>query len=440
MYDEIIHLIKKGWLDTSKWTLDWDFHIKPKSNKLVKIENIDWITTDWYWELVKEPTGFSNNRTITFNYDSVARTVTLSGDFQWYYRWKKVDWLTNWWTSQAHPDTFGERFLYYNGSFVWSQTPWDFSDIQIVYVQYDWHKFALRECHWFMQRQSHKEFHETVWTYRISWWDFDDYTLNSQTPADRRPNIATLTIQDEDLLTDLPLLNTKKYTHRYITWASSREYLVQQDDIIRTNGAVAQYNYYDWANRTFANIPNNQYAAVFVVGIPVTSDVWSQEYRYVFVQPQKYWTLDAIQKLTPNDIIFGDLAVPEFVFFGKIIILTIWNNRRLYSVEILTWTRKTQITATGNFLTTVNSDDSLTWTWTASSPLSINKNRISLVTKWTAEPTEYYSDAVYTVLEYTYWTTKYYRTVYENYTTQTDIFYAEPTLVTPIASRVLSLT
>lgn len=62
-----------------------------------------------------------------------------------------------------------------------------------------------------------------------------------------------------------------------------------------------------------------------------------------------------------------------------------------------------------------------------------------LVLQRTDEPTLYDTQPTYTVLEYTYWTTKLYRRVYNDYTTATDSFYADNWLTTLIATRALSL-
>lgn len=62
-----------------------------------------------------------------------------------------------------------------------------------------------------------------------------------------------------------------------------------------------------------------------------------------------------------------------------------------------------------------------------------------LATKRTAEPTLYATEDDYQVFEYTYWTTKYYRRIYNTYSPTTDIFYWEDTLETVIATRALSI-
>lgn len=71
--------------------------------------------------------------------------------------------------------------------------------------------------------------------------------------------------------------------------------------------------------------------------------------------------------------------------------------------------------------------------------VAFRKDWFSLVSQRTAEPTTYDTQPTYEVLEYTYWTTKYYRTVYNTYDPNTDAFYTDPTLTVLVASRALSL-
>ena len=63
----------------------------------------------------------------------------------------------------------------------------------------------------------------------------------------------------------------------------------------------------------------------------------------------------------------------------------------------------------------------------------------SLATTWSASPTLYDTQATYKVYEYTYWSTKYYRRVYNTYSPATDIFYTLPVLTVPVATRALSI-
>lgn len=327
-----------------------------------------------FHEKTNEPTGFTDPENIVVTYNYIDRTITLTGNVEAYYKWQRVEELVSWWTSQPHEDTHWVFFLKYCDTwFNFDTSPRTFDCLQIAFAQSNSYKIWIREVHWFMQRQSHKEFHETIWTYRSAWWEFSWYTLNSNVVANRRPDIAALTVYDEDLKSIIPLLNSKKYTHRYLSGSGARTFDIQQDDIIKQNWTVPRYNRFSWWTWSFADIPTSKYAAIFLVWIPATADSWSQEYRYMFVQPQTYWSLAQIQALTPQSLTHWDtsLLVSEFVFFGKIIIQSIWWSWQIKSVELLTGTRVNQVSVSWNFLSVVNTDSSLTGNWTSWSPLSV---------------------------------------------------------------------
>lgn len=63
----------------------------------------------------------------------------------------------------------------------------------------------------------------------------------------------------------------------------------------------------------------------------------------------------------------------------------------------------------------------------------------TLVTTRSLPPTLYDTQATYKVYEYTYWTTKYYRRVYNTYDPATDTFYTTSALTTAVCSRALSI-
>jgi len=87
----------------------------------------------------------------------------------------------------------------------------------------------------------------------------------------------------------------------------------------------------------------------------------------------------------------------------------------------------------------ISTDSTLSGIGTPSNPLTLKTNRITLATLRTEKPTLYDTQATYTVYEYTYWSTKYYRRIYNTYSPTTDIFYWEDTLETVIATRALSI-
>lgn len=338
-----------------------------------KLDNIPIIT--------KEPTGFTNNENITVTYDSVTRKVTLTGTFEAYYQGYKVDVLTNGWISPAHADVEGTYFLYYNGStFVFNTTPWTFDMLMIAVVQYNSHKIAVREVHGFMQWQSHKNLHDNIGAYRCDGGDFSNYTLASTTPTNRRPQISITSVCDEDLKTNLPALTTNSYTQRYLTGSGSRTFNTLQPEIIANNGTVPYWNQFTGGTWQQTLMGNNEYGAIFVVAVPMTSDAGSQIYRYMFVQPQQVSTsLATIQALTSNNLTHGDTAnlLSEFVFIGKIIIQASVSNWTIVSVEKLFGSRINQVSISGSFLSVVTTDATLSGNGTPTNPLTI-PNKVSV--------------------------------------------------------------
>jgi hypothetical protein len=294
-------------------------------------------------------TGFTNNSAINVSYNSTARTVTLTGTFEAYYHGKVVTELVTSWVSDPHEDANGIYYLRYDGTFIFDVTPPSFSDVLIASIYYDTtSKFGMRECHGTMQDSSHEEAHQTIGCYKSSGGDFTGWTPTSITPAERRPLISETTIKDEDLQTILPALSTEVYTRRYLSGTNTRNFQVDQTDIISVTGSVPNWNQLSgtWVQTPFTN---DQYGAIFVASVPVTSDTGSQKFRYIFVQPQRVsTTLSVIQGLTPSSVVLGDSTtlVAEFCFIAKIIIRYVGggtNNWTITSIEKLEGTKISQI-------------------------------------------------------------------------------------------------
>lgn len=89
--------------------------------------------------------------------------------------------------------------------------------------------------------------------------------------------------------------------------------------------------------------------------------------------------------------------------------------------------------------TQVYTDTTMSGIGTSTTPLTLKTNWTTLATLRTAEPTLYDTQATYKVYEYTYWTTKYYRRVYDIYDPATDTFYSDSALTTAICSRALTI-
>jgi len=328
--------------------------------------------------LTKEPTGFVSPELVVINYDSTNRTITLTGTVDAYWRGVKIDALVSGWVSTAHTATNGTWYLYYNGSsFVWSQTVWTFNMVQIAFVYYSTNdKFALRECHSLMSWQTHKELHETIGTYRNSGGDFSNYVLASTTAANRRSFISACLIDDEDLPTNNPALNTNSYCLRYLTSTGVTTFTTIATDIIALLTNNPYYNQFTGGNWIQTLMPNNSYAAIFVLTIPTTSDSGSQAYRYQFIQPQSTsGSLSTIQALTIDSVILGDAILSEFAFIQKIIVRFTGGNWVISGTTKLTGNRQNAVSLQGSFLSSVNTTTDFSGVGTLTNPLAlVNKD------------------------------------------------------------------
>lgn len=345
-------------------------------------------------DLTKEPTGFTDPANVIINYDPTTQQVTLTGTVVAYYRGVNIaianPTFTSGWVSPAHTNTTGHTyFLYYDGTnFLWADNTFPgFDMVLICYVNYDaTNKFALRECHGFMPWEAHQEFHYTIGTYKSAGGTFPSasYTLNSTTAANRRPNVDQTTINDEDCPSVLPALTSKSYTLYNLTGASVGAYTLASGDIIPLLANNPYYNSFSTPNWGQTLMPSNSVASVWVYAIPVTASAGSQAYRYLFVQPQwvtlaagpsagQIATAVANESLRlPSELNLGTLGTvaPELLCIGRIII-DYTTNWRLQSVSVITGNKFSQIgSPSGNFLSTVVTDTTLSGSGTVASPLS----------------------------------------------------------------------
>ena len=354
--------------------------------------------------LTKEPTGFSVAPTI--DYDPTTQKVTLTGAFVAYYQGVDVSianpTFVNGWVSAAHTNTTAHNyFLSFDGTnFTWTTDAFPgFDKVLIASIYYGaTNKYALRECHGFMSWQDHKELHETIGTYKESGGTIPSasYALSSTTAADRRPNIDQTLIADEDLTTTLPALTSETYTQYNLTGASVGAYTLTAADIVPLLANNPYYNTFSTPNWGQTLMPANSAATVWIYALPVTSSANSQAYRYLFVQPQ--WITQATSSsagaLTtavntealrlPSELNLGTLTVqsPELVCIGKIIIDYTSSNWRLREVTLLTGNKYSQIgSPSGNYLSTVATDTSLTGDGTGASPLKVSISQVVLASQ-----------------------------------------------------------
>jgi hypothetical protein len=334
-----------------------------------------------YSEITLDPTGFTQPGSIDVAYNKTTRKITLTGTVAALWRGNPVAELISGWESAAHNDTGGTWFLYYNGTaFIWSNDVWLFSDLQIAFVEYGAnvnHRFGLKETHgcgepW----TTHMEFHVTLGTYRSAGGDVSGYTINSTTAAERRPLVSSCTINDEDVPSTLPALSTELYTQFYLSGAQTANYAVDAADIVPVLAARPYYNQWNGSAWVQTLMPNNAYAAVWLLAVPASSDADSQKFRYLWIQPQSQsTTLTTIRALQTTDVNLGELndAIPEFVFIQKTIIRYTNSNWVWTETNPLTGTRRMHVASVaGFFLSAVEHDATLTGEGTVGSPLALS--------------------------------------------------------------------
>ena len=338
--------------------------------------------------LVKEPTGFFDPENVIISYNSTTRKMTLTGTTEAYYRGILVPELIPNWESPAHPDAVGVYFLYYNGTaFVWDTIYPDFSILHIAIANYRAvNSFGNRECHGFMPYQSHQNAHINIGTYRSGGGDISNLVLLSTVADERRPIISACKIWDEDNPTTNAELTTKKYSQRYLSNASDITYVLQANDIVPLSGSNPYYNSFNGTNYGQTLMPANSLMTVWLYEVPTTADAASQEIRHAFVQGQSITQAanSSAGALTtayntelaksPLDLNLGVPAIvaAEYVAIHKFIIQFTGGNWTIRGSIKLTGTRASQVgTPSGNYLTSVSTDTTLTGDGTASTPLSV---------------------------------------------------------------------
>jgi hypothetical protein len=334
----------------------------------------------------KEPTGFVEPENVVVNYDSTARTITLSGTVTAYWRGSLISALVDGWVSDPHDDTAGVWFLSYDGSsFSWANTVWTFDKVQIAFVYYSAsHKFGIAETHGLMQWQGHKELHENIGTYKSSGGTITGITLSNTTPANRRPIISQTVIGDEDLDTTNALHNSALYTKFFLSSTGTANFTVETAEIIPLLVNNPYYNQFQTPNWIQTLFPSNSCGTVWLIGVPVTKDTDSQKYRYLFVQPQ--WITQAASGAagalltarntenarTANELNLSALNLTEFVVFARFCVQYTSSNWTIENVTYLTGNKYNQTAnPAGNFLVGINTSGKLlTGTGTPSNPLT----------------------------------------------------------------------
>jgi len=345
--------------------------------------------------LTSEPTGFTDGSNINIDYNRISRTIKLTGPVVAYWDGNLIPALVSGWESSSHTATNGAWYLYYDGTnFIWSQTTWTFNMLQIAAVFYDTNAaldtFGVRETHGLMQWQAHKEFHQTVGTFLSAGGDLNGYVLGSTVATNRRPTVSSTTINDEDLQTTNPDLNNALYTKYYVTGTNATSVFTENTaEFILVNGNIPYYNQFTGGAWQLTPMPNNNYQAIWLVAIPTTSDTNSQKYRYIWVMGQSISpTLSTIQAITPTSLNLGQISnfTNEFVFIDRVIIQLSGGgggNWNIVQIDKLTGTKLTQVASpAGNYLSTVETDATLTGNGTIANPLHVVLTDTNWQTSW----------------------------------------------------------
>ena len=334
----------------------------------------------------KNPTGFSVPKDVIVTYDSGTTKITLTGTVLAYWRGEVVALLISGWESPALTATYGapnagNYYLYYNGtSFVWSTTEWAFDNLLIALVYYKADGtfiFAQRETHGVMPWQSHSVFHDSIGTQKMSGGSLSNYTLDSTTSADRRPDISEALIKDEDLETEiLALLSSAKFTQVYLSGTEASPVVnfdIDNDDIVPLNGAKPQYNAVDGGNWSLLDVPDKKFMAVFLILFPASADAASQKKRFLWIPSQTVGKEKDMQSLDIGSLDLSDFAelAPEYVASAKVIMEYKDADWEIKDVIVLTGSRTLTLQQSGGFLTAVTTDDSMSGNGTPADPLSM---------------------------------------------------------------------
>lgn len=332
-------------------------------------------------------TGFTTIENVIINYDSTARTITLTGSFKAYFRGKEVTTLISGWVSSAHGTGNGNYYLYYDGtSFAWSTSEPSANMLSIAYIYYGaTDKFAIRKCNGFMIPEVRRDLHKNMGMFVNSGGTVSNYTLNSTINTERRPYVALTQVIDEDIVTNIPLHNSQLYTKMYLTSTGTSNFDVETAEIVPVNANQPYYNQYTAGAWQQTLMPSNTYQALWLLAIPTTSSTESQKYRYIWVQGQSVSNgLSTVAGQTTSSINLGTLPniTNDYIFLARVIINyngTTWN---IAQVDYMKGNRFTQtILTSGSGMSGVNVDSSISGTGTVESPLSITSTTVSFTNK-----------------------------------------------------------
>jgi len=294
------------------------------------------MATDW-----QDPTGFVGGSNINVSYNYAQRKITLTGNLDYYWNGVKKT-LTSPWTSSAHTTTVGTWYLYSTDgtNITWSQSVWSFSNLMVALVNYkstSGTTFALRETHGMMPWSTHQDFHKNIGTYLYSGGVATSWTANTATDNANSPNFNSAVVADEDNQTTVSGITKGAYTLMRVSGATSIYTVGHTQPFSGVTNGFIDVN--DPITGAWAPGINARYYNVYQILIPTTSDVTSQKFRTIFLQPQAtYTTLATAQAEDSRGLYLGSLASEsaEFIPYGRITYLTANANNNYGKVTIPT--------------------------------------------------------------------------------------------------------
>lgn len=273
-----------------------------------------------------DATGWEDPAGITVDWDSGARTVTLthaSGLLVYLYKGIRYT-LGSPWTSDAHAAGDGGFFLYSTDgtTFAWSTTPWSFRDILTAFVRVDSVgalTLCIREVHGsVMDADTHDELHNNIgtWTKSGGTLTAGTYAIGSAVDADTTPGIDATVIKDEDLPTTIPALPQGTYQRVYTAAGVAYTF----------SGSFPFYSlgsYLQWYNAGVLTLGvTGKFYSVWAVAVPASADATSQALRWLFIQPQaEHGTLAAAQAESFSTLDLGNIATILTEFCPRIQII-----------------------------------------------------------------------------------------------------------------------
>ena len=351
---------------------------------------------------IQAASGFSDPKNITITYNPSLRTITLTGTVLAYWKGKTIASLVSGWISDSHLENEGLWYLYYDGfNFIWTQTEWTYEVLQIALVHYSYatssDRYAIRRDQGLMAWQTREALHESIGTYKETGGTLSDYVLSDTTSTNRRPSISECTLRDEDLITVNSFLPSDgPYTIFSLTSTGKTIFTLSSSDVIPLSGDNPYYNELSttW-NQTL--MPSNSVATIWLLAVPVTSDVTSQLYRYIWVQPQ--WITKSTSQLSgalaiaraaeelrlPIELNLGTfgITIPNFIVIDRITIQYtsgIWSGIKwtIENVISINGNKFNLIgTPSGNFLSTIATDPTITGNGTVGNPLTVVQNYVT---------------------------------------------------------------